>query len=800
MLRSCLKTAWRNINRNRMFSLLNIVGLGIGMAVALLIGLWVSYQYSYDRFLPDYQQAYQVRYNYGIKGDIKTRDFMPEPLAEAMRKDVPGIQHVALAFGSDYFGTGYESLTVGEKRVTPTGIATGRDFLKIFRYPLLEGSIDDSTLFGQQSIILTESMARALFGNTDAMGKTVMYNHDIPLKVTGILKDIPANSNFKFDFLTLFAGDAAQSWIKDALHDWNLDDFKLFVSLGPHVTYAQVEPQIRDLVKKYAPSTYQINHQTPILQPVKDWHLFSAYVNGLPAGGLIEYVRIFIMVGILVLVIACINFINLSTARSEKRAMEVGLRKVVGSSRQWLIIQFLSESILLAIGSFLLALVIVQLVLPAFNTMAQTDIHVPYLSPLFWVLMLSYILFTGFLAGSRPAFYLSGFQPVKVLKGKLHLSKSAALPRKILVVIQFSSSIAFIIGTIIIYQQIAYARNRDRGYDSSRLLVTEEVNYNYGAMKQEALESGAITSMTSSLSPPTEIYGHGDVEKWTGGVPTDAPIKVDLNAIGDSDYFKTLGIAFKDGRNFIGVPGVDDTATVIINEAAVKRMGITHPVGQTFSWSYSTLPKTLRIIGVVGDALTYAPFGAPEPMIYVHQGWLMSFTYRLSPYMDTRVALDKLQVIFNKYRPGVPFRYHFVDDNFAAKFTMENLVGKLAGIFAALAIFISCLGLFGLAAYVAEQRTREIGIRKVLGASVSNVFFLITKDFITLMLVSCLIAAPIAFYFLWNWLHGYYYHISINPMVFIVSAGGAMLIAMGTISFQAVKAALMNPVKSLRTE
>jgi ABC-type antimicrobial peptide transport system permease subunit len=716
-----------------------------------------------------------------------------------MLKDVPGIAHVALAFSSEYFGAASQSLMVGEKRFTPTGIATGADFLKIFQYPLLEGT-NDSTLLGQQSIVLTESMSKALFGNVDPMGKTVMYNHDIPLKVTGILKDIPANSNFRFDFLTLFAGDASQWWIKNAVHDWNLDDFKIFVSLNPHVSYSQVEPQISGLVKKYAPATYQINHQQPILQPLKDWHLFSEYKNGLPVDGLIEYVRIFTIVGILVLMIACINFINLSTARSEKRAMEVGLRKVVGSSRNWLIFQFLSESIMLATGSFLLALVMVHLTLPLFNTMAQTDIHVPYLNPVFWVLMLSYILFTGFLAGSRPAFYLSSFQPVKVLKGKLHLGASAALPRKILVVIQFSSSIAFIIGTIIIYQQIAYARNRDRGYDSSRLVVSEEVNYNYPAMKQEALESGAITSMTASLSPPTEIYAHGDVERWTGGIPTDAPIKVDLNAIGDSDYFKTLGIAFKEGRNFIGEPGRDDTVSAIFNEAAIKRMGISHPLNQTISWSYSTLPKTLRIVGVVNDAVTYAPFAAPEPMIYVHQGWLFTFIYRLSPNMDTHVALDKLQVIFNKYRPGVPFQYHFVDDNFAAKFAMENLVGKLAGIFAFLAIFISCLGLFGLAAYVAEQRTREIGIRKVLGASVKNVFFLITKDFITLMLVSCLIAVPVAFYFLWNWLHGYYYHISIQPWVFLISALGAMLIALATISFQAVKAALMNPVQSLRTE
>jgi putative ABC transport system permease protein len=801
MLKSCLKTAWRSISRNRMFSLLNITGLAIGMAVALLIGLWVSYQYSYDRFLPGYDRAYQVKYNYGDKGEINTRDMLPIPLAEAMMRNVPGIEHVALTFNSETYGPLSEILSVGDKRLGLTGIATGADLLRIFQYPLLKGTVDD-VLRDPESIVLTESAAKALFGDEDPIGKTVHYTTDVPLKVTGVLKDLPANSSFKFDFLTSFARlESSWSWVKNAVTDWNLNDFKIYVSLKPHVTYAQVQPQINTLVEKYAPATYQKFRLHPILQPLKNWHLYSEYSNGAEAGGLVEYVRIFIITGILILVIACINFMNLSTARSEKRAVEVGIKKVVGSTRGWLTVQFLMESVVLAFAAFLLALIIVKLALPAFNAMAGTDIRIPYANPIFWLLMMSYILFTGCLAGSRPAFYLSRFQPVKVLKGQWRAGKSAALPRKILVVLQFSSSIAFIIGTIVIYQQIEYARNRPRGYDANRLIVTEGwAGQGYSAIKQAALQSGLVTSMTTSFSPPTEIYDHGDIERWTGGTPTSLPVKVALNAIGDADYFKTLGITFKEGRNFVGDPGGSDTLCAIFNEAAIRRMGLKQPVNQTISWSYSTLPKKLRIIGVVSDALTNAPFAPAEPTIFVYQRWLFSTSYRLSPGVDAHIALDKLRMIFEKFRPDTPFQYHFVDEGYASKFAMENLVGKLAGIFATLAIFISCLGLFGLAAYVAEQRTREIGIRKVLGASVKEVFYLVVKDFVLLVIISCVIAAPLAFYFLRNWLQGYYYHVSLNPLVFIISAAGALMIAVATISFQAVKAALMNPVRSLRTE
>ncbi|HZE85811.1 MAG TPA: FtsX-like permease family protein, partial [Puia sp.] len=525
----------------------------------------------------------------------------------------------------------------------------------------------------------------------------------------------------------------------------------------------------------------------------------NVYKNGVPAGGLIDYIRMFGVIGILVLVIACINFTNLSTARSEKRAREVGIRKVIGSTRKALIAQFLLESVILTFLSFVLSLILIQGVLPSFNALAGTHIDIPFTNGWFWLIMVSYVLLTGLLAGSRPAFYLSSFSPVKVLKGKIAVGTSAVQSRKILVVLQFTCSIALISSTIVVYQQIQYGLNRPRGYDPNRLLFTEGSGTAFPALKHDVMETGVVTSITQSLSPMTDVYSHNAIDAWPGKQANEAMIAAGL-AVGDTDYFKTVGMQLLAGRNFTGNPG-DDSASVILNEAAVRRMRLKQPLNQTIHWELSWVPRNLRVIGVVKDALTNAPFSPAEPAIYVWQpGWSFTTTYRLSPNVSTSAALERLRPIFNKYRPDFPFQYHFVDDKYAQKFAVEKLVGRLAGIFAALAIFISCLGLFGLIACVAEQRTKEIGIRKVLGASVSQVLVLITKDFIILVGISCLIASVAAFYFLRHWLDGYYYRIHLGAGVFLGSAAGAIGIAIVTVSFQAVKAALMNPVESLRSE
>ena len=797
MIKNYFKTAWRNIIRTKTYSALNILGLATGMAVALLIGLWVYDQISYDRFLPGHQQAYQVKYNYNNNGEIRTQAEVCIPLAEALKNDVSEIAYTASAFGPANYGTLTDILAVDNKKISPAGMIAGAEFLKIFQFPMLEGNADNA-LNDPASIVLTQSTAKALFGDADALNRIVRFNSD-NVKVTGVIKDIPRNSTLQFDYITPFSAVASGGWVKAATTNWNHTFFKLYAALKPNATYARMEPKARMLVQKYAPETYETFQQQVTMQPLKDWHLYTDYKNGVAVGGLIDYIKMFGIVGILVLLIACINFMNLSTARSEKRAKEVGIRKVVGSTRKSLVWQFLVESVVITFIAFFLSLFFVQLVLPAFNPLAKTNISIPFSNGIFWLLMISYVLLTGLLAGSRPAFYLSSFQPIKVLKGTMQVGRSAILPRKILVVLQFSCSIALIISTIIVYQQIQYAKDRPRGYDPNRLIITPGVNRNYAALKHDVLQTGVVSSMTKSLSPATDVYSHNTIDNWQGRLPNE-PLSLAMNALSDTDYFKTLGIPLIEGRNFTGDFGTDSTC-VILNEAAVKRMRFKEPLNQVISWSLSNAPKDLRVIGIVKDALTNAPFSPAEPTIFIYQpDWTFNIIYRLSPTVSSQAALEKLKPIFNKYNPDYPYEYHFADESYAAKFDLEMLIGRLAGIFAALAIFISCLGLFGLAAYMAEQRNKEIGIRKVLGASVTQVWILLSKDFIMLVLISCVIASPVAFYFLQNWLQNYYYRISINPVVFIVSAIVAIMITVITISFQAIKAAVANPVKSLRTE
>jgi hypothetical protein len=568
----------------------------------------------------------------------------------------------------------------------------------------------------------------------------------------------------------------------------------VFVRLKPGVRYEAIAPKIKDLEKTQKENTICMRTDV-ILHALKDVHLYGEYRNGQATTGFIEYVRMFSVIGLLVLLIACINFINLTTARSEKRAREVGVRKVMGSQRKDLVMQFLAESFLLTGIAFVLSLALVQMVLPAFNTLTGKTIHIPYGNGLFWLVMAGCVLTTALISGSRPAFYLSSFQPVKVLKGAMQSGHAATWPRKILVVLQFSCSVALIISTIIIYRQIQHAKNRPSGFELDRLLFeysTDDLSRNYTALKNELLQKGIIESMTRSTSPATDIYWHSDVEQWPG---KNAGETIQMGVIiAGEDYFKTMGMTVLTGRDF---NGLTDTTSVLFNEAAIKRMRIKEPLNQVINWQ----GKELRIAGVVKDALMVSPFAPAEPTMFLRKPGPQSvLLYRLSPTIKTSDALEQLTPIFNKYNPAYPYSYEFADASYANKFNLEVLIGKLAGLFAGLAIFISCLGLFGLAAYIAEQRTKEIGIRKVLGASLSQLCLMLTKDFILLVLISCLIASPLALYFLQNWLQQYSYRITIGPGVFLMAAGTAITITVITVSFQAIKAALANPVKSLHSE
>ena len=792
MIKNYFKTAWRNIKNNKIYSAINIGGLAAGMAVALLIGLWVYNEYSFDKFLPKHEQAYRVRRNYNSNGDTLTFATVSLKLAETLRREVPEIEYVA---ESDWMGP--HGLSVGDTKLYLPGAQAGEDFMKIFQFPFKYGNAN-AAFKDAYSIVLTESTAKALFGKEYPINKMVRFDNKNELRVTGVLKDLPANSSFslEFNWIVPFSYlDQTNPRVKESRNgSYNDNSYQMFVKLKDGITQEQVAPKIRDIEHTEKTSTNAMNSLV-ILEPLTDWHLYGKYENGKVTGGFIEYVKMFTIIGALVLLIACINFINLTTARSEKRAREVGVRKAIGSLRKHLIVQFLAESFLLTFFAFILSLVFVFISLPAFNTLTGSKISIPFSNGLFWLIMLACVVVTALIAGSRPAFYLSSFRPVRVLKGTLQTGKASSLPRKVLVILQFTCSVALIISTIIIYQQIQHAKNRPTGYDVNRVIVSysnADLNANYTALKNELIQKNIVSSLTCATSPATAVYWHSDVEEFPG---KQAGETVEMGIIGTGeDYFKTLGMSIKEGRDF---KSVHDTLSVILNETAVKRLRLKDPVNVVINFQGTQY----TIAGVVKDALMLSPFAPADPtMFFCDAEPKGNIMYRLSPGINTQEAITQLTAVFNKYNPAFPYHYQFADEDYAAKFKLEVLIGKLAGIFAALAILISCLGLFGLAAYIAEQRTKEIGIRKVLGASVSQVWLLLSKDFIVLVLISCFIASPLAFYFLNNWLQDYDYRISIGASVFILAGIAAIIITIATISFQAIKAAIANPVKSLRTE
>ncbi len=534
---------------------------------------------------------------------------------------------------------------------------------------------------------------------------------------------------------------------------------------------------------------------------MKDWHLRSGWQNGVQAGGQIEYVRMFTVIGIFVLILACINFMNLSTARSEKRAREVGIRKTVGSARYQLTAQFLCESLLVAFIAFFLALILAQLLLPWFNGVADKQMHIPWSKPGFWLTCLSFTLVTGLLAGSYPALFLSSFQPVKVLKGTFKTGRLAGLPRKILVVAQFTVSVALIIGTVIVYQQIQYTKNRPAGYDRNGLVMIEMISPDfygkYDVLRSELKQKGAIVEMAESSSPLTAIWSSNGGFYWEG---KDPDLTTDFATFFVTHEFgKTVGFEMAEGRDFSRDFATDSSA-ILINEATARFMNLEDPVGKTIRWEHGVV-RDFTIIGVVKNMIAVSPFQPVKPAVYLMDYENVSWMdFRLNPDKSVKESLAIMEDVFKRVIPSAPFDYKFADEEYAAKFSQEERVGKLAGFFAVLAVLISCLGLFGLASFVAEQRTKEIGIRKIVGASVFSLWQLLSKDFVLLVLVAGGISIPLAYYYLHGWLQGYDYRISIEWGVFAWSVAGAMLVTLLTVSFQTIRAAVANPVKALRTE
>ena len=795
MFKSYLTIAWRNLRKNKIYSFINIAGLASGMAVAMIIGLWIYDEVSANRHFPNYSSIYQVMMHQTFDGYRGSQQALPYPLGQELKDKYPDFKAVVSCDWGQF-----HSLVVGDKKISKFGHFVGEEAVDMFSLKILAGN--KHPLHEPYSIVLTSETADILFGKENPVGKMVKLDNQTNLKVTAVVPKQPKNSSFTFDYLIPFQlQESIYSWVKQYHKtNWGNNSWPLYVQVNSNADPALVNKKIKDVVINHFTdeNTLKVIKPEVFLHPMWKWRLYSDFdEKGNNTGGFIKYVRMFGVLGLIVLLIACINFMNLSTARSEKRAKEVGVRKAVGSARPQLIGQFLSESTLIAVFAFVFALGLVLLSLPYFNRLTEKSMSLQIANPVFWLIMIAFTLFTGLLAGSYPAFYLSSFNPVRVLKGNLKAGKSSSVARKILVVLQFASSVLLMIGTIVVNRQIQFGKNQPIGFNNKGLITvywSDDIAKHLDAMRTELLSTGAVISVCQSNSPPSEIYSNNNGWEWKGSQPVEKTAIFSTIAT-TYDYTKTLGIKLLDGRDFSR--DYADSNGVILNQAAARRMRLEHPVGETLKWN----DKPMTVIGLIPDIQMESPYRPISPLtIIFNKEWVGNLNLRLNPGMSASRAIELIKPIFDKYNPAYPFEYKFADEEYARKFNYEELVGNLAAIFAALAIFISCLGLFGLASFTAEQRVKEIGVRKVLGASVFNLWRLLSRDFVILVLISCAIAVPIGWYGMNDWLQGYKLKTTIGIGIFVVVVLLALAITLVTVSFQAVKAALANPVESLRTE
>lgn len=793
MLKNYFKTAWRNIQKSKRHSFINIVGLSIGMAVAMLIGLWINDELSFNKNFKNYDHIAMVIQNVTNNGEVQTWMNVPFPLADELRKNY-GSDFKRVVMSVDY---GDHILAYNDKKLNQVGVFFEKEAPEMFSLDMVSGN--HNSLNDPSSILLSASAAKAFFGNDDPLNKVMKIDNMPPVKVAGVYKDFPDNSKFaglrfisSWDFYY-----ANMDWLKTMSDPWRPNFTSLFVELNNNADINTVSAKIKDAKLKKVNAQLAKKNPALFLFPMSQWHLYSQFKDGKNTGGAIQYVWMFGIIGVFVLLLACINFMNLSTARSEKRAKEVGIRKTLGSLRKQLIHHFYSESLLTAIFSFVLALLLVQAGLSFFNQVAGKQMSILWSNPLFWLISFAFICITALVAGSYPAFYLSSFLPVKVLKGTFKAGKSAAIPRKLLVVLQFTVSVTFIIGTIVVYRQIQYAKDRPIGYDQNNLItipiINSSIHDHFDAVKNELMQENVITSIAEAGSSPVSTSGSTSGISWPGKDPN---LSIDFGQVyGSYDYGKTVGWKIKEGRDF-SEEFKTDTASMILNQAAVDYMGLKNPIGETIQ----RFDQKFTVIGVIEDMIMESPYETVKPIVYTLSNSPGVVIIKINPQINARTALSKIEPIFKRFNPDQPFDYQFVDNDFAQNFGNEERVGKLSGFFALLAILISCLGLFGLTAFVAEQRQKEIGVRKVLGASVFSVWNLITKDFATLILISFLIAVPAGYFFMHNWLQHYSYRTNVSWWIPMFACILTLLIALITISFQAIKAAVANPVKSLRAE
>jgi len=781
---------WRSLAKNRGYSFLNIGGLAIGIACASLIFLWVEDEVNFDSVNVKKDRLYIVRENQKYDTYVFTESSTPGLMGPTMKAELPGVANTARTTE----GTTSLLFSKGDKSVFASGKYADPSIFSMFTMPFVEGKAESA--FNQvHSVVITESAAKKFFGDEkNVVGQNIQVDNKQEYTVTGVIKDFPANSSFAVEWLMPYKlYFDANPWLKD----WGNQSSDTFVELKPGVDKAAVDKQIYNYVTSRSPGS--LGH--PFLFGMTQWHLYDDFKDGKQTGGgQIEYVHLFSVIAWIILFIACINFMNLATARSEKRAREVGVRKVLGAAKKLLVYQFIGEAIFIALVSTIVAVVIMALVMPAFNLMVQKQLSIGLDNPMHVIGLLLIALTCGLVAGSYPSLYLSSFNPVAVLKGLKLKDSGAAYIRKGLVVLQFTASIVLIISTIVVYQQIQHVKSRQLGFNKDNLVemgLQGDMAKNFNPIKQEFLNTGDVANV--AVASQNIIYSGNNSSNFTWDAkPAGSKVLVSRRYV-SPDFFETSGMKLMEGRNLT----VADTAIpkkIVITQSLAKLMGKGSAIGKKIHREGET--EFATVVGVVNDYVYGNMYGHPDPVTFwsaTPENCRKMFV-RFKPGKDVEKSLASLQAVLKKYNPGYPFDYTFVDDQFNWMFTSEMLVGKLSRVFASLAIIISCLGLFGLAAYTAEKRNKEIGIRKVLGASVSGLARLLSMEFLQLVIVSCLVAFPVAYLLMTHWLKSYEYRIGINWWIFAISGITALIIALATISYQAVKAALSNPIKSLRSE
>ncbi|MBN7803360.1 ABC transporter permease [Algoriphagus aestuariicola] len=805
MYKSYFKIGWRNLLREKGNSFLNIIGLATGMTVAMLIGLWVVDELSFNRYFKNYDRIAQVTKAGNYEGKYYMgQKYLPFPLIEELKNTYgQNFKHIVPISGPEGFDA---VLSTEDKMLTRKGMYIGEGAPEMFSWKMKYGSWNG--LDEIQGIMISESTSQAFFGESDPVGRAMKVNNHTDVKVTGVFEDFPKNTAFygmmffePWNFYLKYASYITRQ-------GWENNFLMAYVEIAPNVTMQEAGDAIKSAEKK-ATQNLDFRKQDGsegsdvLLLPMADWHLYSDFRDGELQKGPIQLVRFIAAIGVFVLLLACINFMNLSTARSERRAKEVGIRKTMGSFRSHLIGQFFSESFLVVILSFLLALIAVYGVLPSFNQMAGKEIVLPLENKWFWLSCLSFTFLTGLLAGSYPALYLSSFKPISVLKGTFRAGRYATLPRKTLVVLQFVVSVGLISCTAAIYHQLMYVKDRPVGYSREGLIAvrkkSEEFNTKALALREELKRTGMVTEVAESGGDVTATWSHNGGFNWEGKDPNFEAYFATLNV--SPEFGKTVGWEFVDGRDFMAEMA-SDSSGIVLNEAAVKYMNLKDPVGKSIRWTNRSwnVDQDFVVLGVIKDMLMNSPFEPVKPAVYITYGYERVLLMRITPGISTAEALPKIEKVFTQLIPDIPFDYRFVDQEYNSKFSTEDRIGKLAGVFAVLAVVISCLGLFGLASFMAERRTKEIGIRKVLGASVLNMWRLLSQEFVLLVLLASLIAMPLAYLVLEEGLQKYEYRTEISWWIIVLAGGIALCVTLLTVSFQAIKAALIDPVKSLKSE